>query len=305
MMAILRLSVWGMILTLAALPAAAQREPQSGYATSSDGTRIHYLVAGSPPVYHVEPGRSYVRQPTLLFVPGWTMPAWIWEKQMEHFGRMHRVAAMDPRSQGKSDRPRDGHFPQQRARDIRAVVEHLKLEPVVLVGWSMGVQEVVAYIEQFGTAGVAGVVLVDGIPGGPYDPQLTPMMLNWGAGFLRDRAQVTEAFARQSFLNPPSEEYLKRVVEASLSTPTDSAIALLLGSLTTDLTPALARIDRPALIAYAPGGPWTPVYQAMQEKIRGSRLEAFDGAGHALFVDQAEKFNAMLEEFLRSLPARR
>jgi pimeloyl-ACP methyl ester carboxylesterase len=285
--------------------AGAQSGMQSGFATSSDGTRIHYVAGGSPPVYHVEPGRSYVRQPAILFVPGWTMPAWIWEQQLDYFGRMHRVVAMDPRSQGESDRPRDGHFPEQRARDIRAVVEHLKLEPVVLVGWSMGVQEVVAYIDQFGTAGLAGVVLVDGIPGGPYDPQMTPMMLNWGAGFLRDRARVTEAFARQSFRNPPSEEYLLRVIEASLSTPTDSAIALLLGSITTDLTPALAKIDRPALITYAPGGPWTAMYQAMRQKIPGSRLEAFDGAGHALFVDQAEKFNAVIEEFLRGLPSPR
>lgn len=305
MRAIVRPSVWGIIFALATLTAVAQSAPQSGFATSTDGTRIHYLAGGSLPAYPVEPGTSYVRPPALLFVPGWTMPAWIWEPQLEHFGGMYRVVAMDPRSQGESDRPRDGHFPQQRARDIRAVVEHLKLEPVVLVGWSMGVQEVVAYVDQFGTAGVAGVVLVDGIPGGPYDPQITPMMLNWGASFLRDRARVTEAFARQSFRNPPSEEYLQRVVEASLSTPTDSAIALLLGSMTTDLTPALAKIGRPALITYAPGGPWTPVYQAMHQKIAGSRLEAFPGAGHALFVDQAEKFNAVLEEFLAGLAPRR
>src|SRR5882724_2684741 len=32
------------------------------------------------------------------------------------------------------------------------------------------------------------------------------------------------------------------------------------------------------------------------------RLERFDGAGHALFVDDPEKFNRVLEEFLQSLP---
>jgi pimeloyl-ACP methyl ester carboxylesterase len=32
------------------------------------------------------------------------------------------------------------------------------------------------------------------------------------------------------------------------------------------------------------------------------RLERFDGDGHALFVDDPEKFNRVLEEFLQSLP---
>jgi pimeloyl-ACP methyl ester carboxylesterase len=32
------------------------------------------------------------------------------------------------------------------------------------------------------------------------------------------------------------------------------------------------------------------------------RLERFDGDGHALFVDDPEKFNRVLEEFLQRLP---
>jgi pimeloyl-ACP methyl ester carboxylesterase len=32
------------------------------------------------------------------------------------------------------------------------------------------------------------------------------------------------------------------------------------------------------------------------------RLERFDGDGHALFVDDPEKFNRVLEEFIHSLP---
>jgi pimeloyl-ACP methyl ester carboxylesterase len=32
------------------------------------------------------------------------------------------------------------------------------------------------------------------------------------------------------------------------------------------------------------------------------RLEKFDGDGHALFVEDTEKFNRVLEEFVQSLP---
>jgi len=39
----------------------------------------------------------------------------------------------------------------------------------------------------------------------------------------------------------------------------------------------------------------------MQKSMKGSQLEVFDGDGHALFVDDADKFNSLLEEFLLDL----
>jgi pimeloyl-ACP methyl ester carboxylesterase len=39
----------------------------------------------------------------------------------------------------------------------------------------------------------------------------------------------------------------------------------------------------------------------MQSKIKGSKLEVFEGDGHALFVDDADKFNALVEDFLLDL----
>jgi pimeloyl-ACP methyl ester carboxylesterase len=39
----------------------------------------------------------------------------------------------------------------------------------------------------------------------------------------------------------------------------------------------------------------------MQKQIAGSRLERFESAGHALFVDEADRFNAVLDEFLNGL----
>jgi pimeloyl-ACP methyl ester carboxylesterase len=39
----------------------------------------------------------------------------------------------------------------------------------------------------------------------------------------------------------------------------------------------------------------------MQKTIPGAKLEIFDGAGHALFIDDAGKFNILLDEFLTNL----
>ena len=46
---------------------------KSDFFKTSDGVRIHYLEAGS--------GRP------IVFIPGWTMPAWIWQKQIDEFSK--------------------------------------------------------------------------------------------------------------------------------------------------------------------------------------------------------------------------
>jgi len=262
---------------------------KSGFVTTLDGVKIHYLEAG--------------QGPAILFVPGWTMPAWIWEHQISHFSKTNRVVAMDPRSQGDSDDPAEGHFPAARARDIKAVIDTLKLSPVVLVGWSMGVTEAVAYVDQFGTDSLAALVFVDGFAGSDFDPVHSPQMLRWAHTFQLDRAKAVEVFVRDLlYVNPEikrNEDYIRRVANASLQTPTNSAMALLLAYFNTDLRPALAKIDKPTLIVVAQS-PWMKYYEEMQRLTPGSRLEVFEGVGHALFVDDAKRFNRLLEDFLQS-----
>src|SRR6185436_7541562 len=102
---------------LVARPAPPSTEGMSRYFRSSDGVRLHYLEAG--------------RGPTLLFVPGWTMPADIFEAQIDYFSKSYRVIAFDPRGQGKSTVARYGYTAQRRARDIGEMIEKVG-EPVVL-----------------------------------------------------------------------------------------------------------------------------------------------------------------------------
>ncbi len=229
------------------------------------------------------------------------MPAEIWEKQFAYFAGTHHVVAIDPRGQGESTKTSEGLYPATRARDIKAVVEQLKLAPVVLVGWSMGVNEAVAYVDQFGTGTLAGLVLVDGIAGADFDPTFTPVMLKFAESFLKERQKATDAFVRRMYKTPQSEDYIQHVIQASLRMPTNSAVAIFVGMITSDNRPALAKINKPTLIVIAPGGPWDSLYEDMHKRIAGSRLEAFEKAGHALFVDQPDRFNSLLDEFLKSL----
>jgi non-heme chloroperoxidase len=268
---------------------ASAQSARSVFVTTPDGAKIHCIDAGRGPA------------PAVLFVPGWTMPAEIWEPQLTFLQTMYRVVAMDPRGQGRSSAASDGLYPAARARDIKAVIDDLQLAPLVLVGWSMAVNEVAAYVDQFGTGALAGVVLVDGGAGQDFDLTIMPRTLRGYVAWLaRDRREAADEFVRSMFRRPQSDEYLARLVDASLRTPANSAFTLGAASTLTDNRAALAKIDRPTLIVAA-AGPLIEAFRDMQRRIRGSRLVVVQDAGHALFVDEADQFNRLLEDFLKTV----
>lgn len=262
---------------------------KKGFVITGDGVKIHYYAAGP---------RSPRRTPTLLFVPGLMTPGWIWEHQLAHFAPKYRVVAMDPRSQGESSRPADGHYPAARARDIKSLVDQLKLAPVVLVSYTSGVTEAASYVDQFGTGTLSGLVMVNGIAGRDYDGETLSGLLVYANSLQLDRRKATERFVRGLYKKPQSEDYIRRMTRAALRMPTNSAVALILGGVTSDNRNALAKIDKPTLIVVALVRPWMPFYEDMQKRIRGARMEVLEDAGHALFVDEAARFNTLLDRFL-------
>jgi len=220
---------WGSASSAAASPAPSKdKNPhaQSGFVTSWDGAKIHYLEAGPSkmPVgnaeerYQVPPPVTPVKGsvtvtgphevPSILFVPGFTMPAWIWEKQIVHFSAKYHVVAMDLRSQGESAKTGEGDYPAAHALDMKAVIEQLRLAPVVLVGWSMGVPEIAAYLDQFGTSALAGIVLVDGVAALDLTPEYIKGSIEFLKGMQANRAQMTDGFVRSMFRKPQAEDYL-------------------------------------------------------------------------------------------------
>ena len=299
---------------------ASDKKPaavKSGFITASDGIKIHYLEAGKPlNAPSAEVGNplpngvaatkgsiavSAAKQPpSILFVPGWIMPAWIWQRQIDYFSREYRVVAMDPRSQGDSARTSEGLYPAQMARDIRSVIEQLHLAPVVIVGWSMAIVETLSYVDQFGTKDVAGLVLVDELAGG-QEPGDAKWEFDVLKSVLDDRKNATEGFVRKvQFHKPQPEEYIQRVIAAAMSVPTSDAVALLVGRYTADYRAVLPKIDRPTLVCAAKS-PFFDRVVVMQKSIPGSQLEVFEGDGHALFVDDSDKFNAAVEDMLQDL----
>ena len=122
----------------------------------------------------------------------------------------------------------------------------------------------------------------------------------------QDRQKQIDSFVRSMFKKPQPEDYLKRIIDASMQVPADTAIVLIYNMLAIkDFSPGFARLTetktgRPVLFMYQPETQSSADYLKLKlgDKVR---LEKFEGDGHALFVDDPEKFNDALGEFLQTL----
>ncbi len=168
----------------------------------------------------------------------------------------------------------------------------------------MACGELVKYAEQFGTDNVASFVLVDGyLTDKPSD--LFAPISGWMNFLQQDRQKQADGFVRSMFKKPQPEDYVKRIIETSIQVPADTAVLLIYNMVAVkDFSPGLAamaamKTKTPVLFAYQPESQASADYLKLRlgDKLR---LEKFDGDGHALFVDDPEKFDHVLEDFLKT-----
>lgn len=280
----LRFLLCAFLLLAATRAQAAPRQVavQGDYFVTSDHVRLHYLQAG-PPGAHV-----------LVFVPGWTMPAWIWTPQIAFFARAYRVIAFDPRGQGDSEIPPWGYNQTRRGQDIAELIDHLHAGPVVVIGWSLGVLDTLAYVHTSGDARIAGLVLVDNSVGEEPPPHPGPPH--------RYRAPPSHAvamrwFVRGMFRHRPSAAYLNRLTDATLRMPEADARALLAYPVPRSYwRQAIFSTRKPVLYIVRPG--FAAQAANLQRDRPDTETAVFRDAGHALFVDDAARFNRLMADFL-------
>ncbi|CAG0935307.1 Non-heme chloroperoxidase [Thermoflexales bacterium] len=97
-----------------------------------------------------------------------------WVDLMHHYGEKYRIIAPDQRGHGLSGRPVSKYTADEMAADIIALLNHLDLESIILVGHSMG-----AYIAGYLTTNYPGRVkalaLLDKSAAGPAQGSTLPV----------------------------------------------------------------------------------------------------------------------------------
>ena len=251
---------------------------------TSDRVRLTYVTGGSGDI-------------DLVFIPGWLMPAQIFQPQLEYFSKNYRVHSLNPRSQGTSDIYRGPRLAELRARDIREFIAHLKSKRFVLLGWSLGVMESLDYLTRYGQGGLMALVLIDNSIG-----EGDPPKARRNARAKMPEAQFTKyikEFARAIFKSTPDADFIEVVEKSGLrlaKNPSDAFDVLTKPYDRQYYRDAVYATNRPVWYAITPR--YIEQSQLFLNKHPMGQTKIYSEAGHALFVDEADEFNRDLEVFL-------
>ncbi len=103
-------------------------------------------------------------QPIVL-IHGYPLNGNSWERQeRDLLAHGYRVISYDRRGFGRSSQPTIGYDYDTFAADLNALIEHLDLNNMVLVGFSMGTGEVTRYLATYGSQRVRKAALLGAIP---------------------------------------------------------------------------------------------------------------------------------------------
>jgi pimeloyl-ACP methyl ester carboxylesterase len=251
----------------------------------------------------------------VVLVHGWPLSGRSWEAQVPALVEAgHRVVSYDRRGFGASSQPWEGYDYDTLTADLHALLEHLDLRDVTLVGFSMGGGEVARYVGTHGTERVSRAVFAAAVP--PYllhtddNPEGgldEPTIAGFEGGVRGDRLAFLDGFTRGFFaagerddlVSEPQRLYAVQI--AAFASPKG----------TFDCIAAFARTDFrrdleafagvPTLVIHGDGDAIVPFEvsgRRTHEAIEGSRLVVVEGAPHGLNVTHAERFNQELLAFL-------
>lgn len=267
------------------------------YFETSDGAKIHYEEQG-------------VGQP-LVLVHGWTCSGVFWQRNVPALAKNFRVITPDLRGHGDSSKILQGHTVAQYARDIRELTEHLSLSDITLVGWSLAGPVVLSYWKQFAQdSRLRAIGLVD-ITTAPFRPDtwnshslknnnLQGMHATFAA-YLANPGAFAASFTHKMFKNERAPESdVEWIVRELGKTPPWIAVAAYSDYLMSDYTHVLPTITVPVAVFAGDSGIFKSGIDqgrhlaGLAKQAPETAFFPYEEAGHMLFYEQPEKFNAEL-----------
>jgi len=265
--------------------ARAEEKPALGTVKSADGVEIRYEVRGSG-------------NPALVFVHCWQCDRSYWEQQLPHFAAKYTVVALDLAGHGESGHNRTVWSPETYARDVQAVVEHLKLPQVILIGHSMG-GPVVAEAAPLLPGKVLAIIGIDtfnNIGQIPDPKQMEPFFAAMKANF----AATTDGFIRGMMFPAGADPALvDRIARDMSSGPADIGIASMESLWKLNLGPVLEQAGVPVYCVNADKFPTDTA--AGQKHAKLFKVRILPGTGHFLFLEKPGEFNKLLDETLAEI----
>ena len=242
----------------------------------------------------------------VVFIHAFPMNRTMWDAQVAALGGRCRAVRLDLRGFGGSSVP-DGPYSMDRmASDVRGLMAHLDIDRAVLVGLSMGGYISLAFYKLYPDA-VRALVLADTRASADTEEgrerrfkSAEKAEREGSAAIVRDMEVAAFAPATRE-KRPDILERARAMIEAN--SPHGIAAAQRGMAARPDSTYTLIGIDCPTLILVGSEDSLTPVSEAeaLRNGIPHSRLKIIEGAGHMSNMEQPERFNAALIEFIGSI----
>ncbi|MBI2066538.1 MAG: alpha/beta hydrolase [Deltaproteobacteria bacterium] len=281
---------------------------KEGFATSFDGTKIHFqsVGQGSPPI---------------VCCNGLSVSTFFWVYLEKHFEQFQQVVTWDYRGHGQSslNEHTKNYSIQALVKDLEAVLEALKIKKAIFAGHSMGSQVMFEFYRRHPKR-VAGMISCFGYPGHPMDsffnlrfsPLIFRLVYFLGTQFPKQATAISRFF----LANPLSfwaggllkvmntgmieRKYAEQYIEHVLSRDPLLFPTLLKSSQENSADDILKKIKVPTLILGGELDQFTPAWisKKMHRLIPNSEILMIHKATHAALVEQPELVNLRIEKFL-------
>jgi len=274
-------------------PARAQQMSHPEYVEVAKNVRLHVTDVGK--------GRPVIH--------GFPLSDEMFEYQYEALAKAgFRAIGITMRGFGHSDKPAEGYNYDTYADDIKAVLDQLHVDNVVLGGFSMGGAIVIHYMSRHHGAHVGKLALFAAAapcwtkqPDFAYSFFTKEDINNLIALNSVNRPALYEAFGQKFTATSTS---VSAGIGAWLGTINLQASGFAVGQMLAVLRDADERPNLPAIkvstlilqgrndsiVSYQ-------LAEQLQMAIPNSKLVPFEKSGHALFVEEPDKFNKELIEF--------
>ena len=253
-------------------------------------------------------------QPVIL-IHGWPLSRKSWEQQVwKIVEEGYRCISYDRRGFGTSSSPWGAYDYSALASDLNAIIEELKLEDAVIVGFSMGGGEVVRYLTDYGSDKIAKAALISSIiplvkqksdnPDGVPEKDLEGIidaLQNDRVGFLKEFSKGFYNYDDNKGERVSEAQLDYDFTIASFASPR-ATIQTALAWMNTDFRSELKNVDVPTLIVHGDADATVPIETSAKQAAEGIKENTFEiikGAPHGLNITHADELNKILISFLK------
>jgi non-heme chloroperoxidase len=253
--------------------------------------------------------RRWGKGEPVVFLHGWASNSEIWQPEMlELSGQGLSCIAYDRRGHGRSDDPGQGYDFDTLAADLHAVLEHLDLRGVTLVGHSMGNGEITRYLTRYGASRIARTVMI--APALPYllrcgenpDGVSEKQQLeDWRRIWKTHYVEWLGAAVRSAYGEDASPDRVQWTIRMMSGCTTQAAILTNIASAETDFREELPSLGVPTLILHGDHDQSCPIEKTGRRAaalIPGASLKVYEGAGHTMIGTHAAQISADILTFL-------